>query len=62
MTLTVCDVALYSQASKYLQYTYGVLAPHRGDSNSIAKYCNTFEILRHLLQYFRNFTILIGIF
>ena len=24
----------------------------RGGSNSIAKYCNTFEILQYLLQYF----------
>ena len=28
-------------------------SPHaRGGSNSIAKYCNTFEILQYLLQYF----------
>ena len=33
----------------------------RGGSNSIAKYCNTFEILQYLLQYFRNFAILIAI-
>ena len=32
----------------------------RGGSNSIAKYCNTFEILQYLLQNFRSFAILIA--